>query len=107
MKGSVGFVLKTVAPLMLIAVMVGFLLGLTYQWLEPKLAEAARREEQAALKALLPEAASFDKRELNGKVYYQALDATNGLMGLIVKTANTGYGGPVQAMVAVTNLAVK
>lgn len=107
MKQTLLFIWKTVYPLVVIAVGVGLLLGLTYEWLSPKLAEQARVEEEVALKGLFPLAVSFQKSETNLKTYYRVLGSSNETLGVIVKTANSGYGGPVQALVAVTNGAVQ
>ncbi|MGC8765009.1 MAG: FMN-binding protein [Brevinematia bacterium] len=91
---------KIIYPLVVIGVGVGFLLSFTYQSLEKRLIEAKNREEMIALKQLFPDASDFKKLEIEGEEYYEAVGENT---GYIFKRANTGYGGPVEALIAITN----
>ncbi|MCX7820527.1 MAG: FMN-binding protein [Brevinematales bacterium] len=95
--------IKIVYPLVIIGVGVGFLLSFTYQSLEKRLAEAAKNEEILALKKVFPEAKDFNTKEIEGIEYYVAVDENGKELAHIFKTSNTGYGGPVISLVAITN----
>jgi electron transport complex protein RnfG len=94
---------KIVYPIVLIAVAMGFLLSITYQSLEKRLLQAAEMEENLTLKSLFPYAGTFEKKEIENTLYYEAKDSEGKTIGYIFKTSNKGYGGPVEAMVAITN----
>ncbi len=98
---------RIIYPLVVIAIGIGLVMGLTYQLLEPKLARAEKAEEETALKAVIPDAARFEARSLEGHPYYVAYDGTNGLSGYVFRTSYPGYGGPVTALVGITNGAVR
>ncbi len=94
---------KIVYPLVIIGVGVGFLLSFTYQSLEKRLLEAQNREEVLALKLVFPEANDFKKQQIENENYYEAVDKDGNTIGYVFKSANIGYGGPVEALVAITN----
>ncbi len=95
--------IKIVYPLVVIGIGVGFLLSFTYQSLEKRLAESAKNEEILALKKVFPDAKNFNTKEIEGTEYYVATDENGKELAHIFKTANTGYGGPVVSLVAITN----
>ncbi len=95
--------IKIVYPLVIIGILVGFLLSFTYQSLEKRLLESAKNEEILALKKVFPEAKNFDTKEIEGQEYFVAIDENKKELAHIFKTANSGYGGPVVSLVAITN----
>lgn len=95
--------IKIVYPIVVISIVVGFLLSFTYQSLENRLNEAKKNEEKLALKNVFPSASDFKSLEIEGSEYFVALDTDGKELGYIFKAANTGYGGPVEALVAITN----
>jgi Na+-translocating ferredoxin:NAD+ oxidoreductase subunit G len=99
-------IIRIVFPLLVIAAASGFVLSFTFQTLEPKLALAAKAEEGEALKKVMPGADSFEKIQSEDKTFYKAMDTNSSTIGHIFKEANEGYGGPVEALVGITNGAV-
>lgn len=100
------YYIKIVLPLVIIASVLGFVLGLTYQFLEPKLQQAERNEELNALKKTLPLASFFNATNYDNINYYIAYDNNSNIIGYIFKTANSGYGGPVVCLISITNNAL-
>jgi len=97
---------KIVYPLVVIAVVVGLAMGVTYQLLENKLIESRKAEEEEALKNVIQGAASFKEENSNEIEYYIAYSESNTIVGYIFKKAKNGYGGPVEALIGITNGAV-
>lgn len=93
------YYLKTIYPLIVIAVFFGLLLSLTYQWLSPKIKEAQAKEERSALSYVMPTADSFISNMIDGTVYYTATDTQGVTNGFIFKVGEIGYGGPVLTLV--------
>lgn len=94
---------KIVYPLVVIGVGVGFLLSFTYQSLEKRLKEVQNREEIIALKQVFSEASDFKKQTIEDEDYYEAIGEGGNTLGYVFKKANTGYGGAVEALIAITN----
>lgn len=92
---------KTVYPLVVIAVVVGFFLGLTYQLLSPIIEATNKKNEQAALKFVMGNADHFITATNDGQIYYRAEDSQNTFIGIIYKGENVGYGGPVVTLVGI------
>ena len=101
-------IFKTVYPLVLIAVIMGLLLGLTYQWLSPIIEATRVKNEQAALKFVLSEGEKFVLSTNDSWVYYEAIDAQGTKIGIVYKGENSGYGGPVTTLIGIgTNARVE
>ena len=96
------YYLKTIYPLVLISVISGGLLGLTYELLSPMIREVQQKEEQSALKGLFPSGDRFVLSTNNGRQYYIAYDTTGEITGYVVKASEVGYGGPVVSLIGVS-----
>ncbi len=86
--------------LCLICLVSTLVLAVTYEVTKPKIEEQLKLEEEAAFKAILPEADSFTKKESNGIEYYEALKG-GALAGYCVKVAANGYGGYIHMIVGI------
>src|SRR3990167_7825028 len=89
-----GLILGTIC---LIATLV---LAATYELTKPKIEEQLKIEEQAALKAILPEADSFSEKTIDDIGYFEALK-NGSLIGYCVKLTGTGYSGYIRMMVGI------
>ncbi len=94
---------KVIYPLVVIAIGVGLAMGITYQLLENKLIETRKAEEEHALKQVIQGAVSFKKENIDGAEYYVAYGESDTVIGYIFKKEKNGYGGPVEALVGITN----
>lgn len=64
-----------------------------------KILAQAQAEEEASLKEVLPEAASFSAVEKGGEVlYYKVLDAQGEFIGIAFKASAKGYSSVVETM---------
>ena len=66
---------------------------------ETKITELNAKTAEEAKKEVLPEADSFTTEEVDGAEYYVAANGA----GYVFKTANKGYGGPVEVMTGITS----
>lgn len=66
---------------------------------QPRIIALAYAQEQSALAAVLPEAASFEPvpRE-EETLYYRGMSESGDLVGLAFKARGQGYAGPIEAM---------
>jgi electron transport complex protein RnfG len=94
-------ILKTIYPLVILAVFFGAVLGLTFQLLEGKINETIQKEENDALKAVLPQAAEFEKVTNTASPYYIGYDSQKNIAGYVFKKDKIGYGGPVVTLIGV------
>lgn len=93
--------IKTVYPLVIIAVFCGALLAGAWLWLGPKIDAAKTAEEQAALFSVFPDAVEFIPQGAETN-YYKVYDDANQVIGFVFKTGNVGYGGEVSALVGIS-----
>jgi electron transport complex protein RnfG len=96
------YYLKTIFPLVAIAVFFSAMLGVSYYFLEPIITETQRREEQDALRMVLKEASEFSAVTNDAGFYYEALDSEGGILGYIFREVTIGYGGEVVTLVGIT-----
>lgn len=75
-------------------------LALTYQITRPKIEEKLRIEEEQALKEILPDAASFNKKAIDGIDYFEASKGKD-LIGYCVRVTANGYNGFIRLMVGI------
>lgn len=75
-------------------------LAVTYEVTKPKIEEQLRKEESAALKAIMPDADSFEARSIDGIDYFDAYKAGE-LAGYCLKITGMGYGGYIKMMVGI------
>jgi electron transport complex protein RnfG len=75
-------------------------LAVSYEVTKPKIDEQLRKEEEAALKEILPEAESFKAGEVGGIEYSEARKGKD-LIGYSVKVTANGYNGFIRIIVGV------
>ena len=76
------------------------ILAFTYEITKPKIDEEMRREEQEALKTIMPEADSFEAKTADGIEYFDALKSA-ALIGYCVKVTGSGYSGYLRIIVGI------
>lgn len=59
--------------------------------------------EEKKRKDILPQAVSFEEKQIDGKSVYIGKDAEGNIAGNIFKIAPRGYAGPINAMIGVDN----
>jgi electron transport complex protein RnfG len=89
-----GFILGTIC---LAATLV---LAFTYEVTKPKIAAAMFREEQEALKAIIPEADSFKPGTIGDIEYFEAFKGPTRI-GYCLKVIGSGYGGYMRIIVGI------
>lgn len=99
-------IFRNIYPVVTIAVVVGLLMALIYQLIEPKLAEAEKKETEIFLRQALSSAFTFTEVTTNGQPYFVAFGSDGTQTGFVFKTSEKGYGGPVVSLVGITNGAV-
>ena len=90
--------------LALICVVAAGLLAVVNTLTGPKILAAARSEEQAALKEVMPLAVKFSavKSAADEEVlYYKAFDHQNRLMGFVFKASGKGYSSVIETMAGI------
>lgn len=96
--------LKPIIVLMTICLVVTGILAFAFNVTKPIIDENARKAAESARMELLPEGDAFSKVTLNTTDeipgFVDAYKAENGA-GIVVTTANRGYGGLVKAMISV------
>ncbi|MBP7215796.1 MAG: RnfABCDGE type electron transport complex subunit G [Candidatus Omnitrophica bacterium] len=66
---------------------------------EPKIALQKEKEEQAALKELMPDAVSFEPYIAEGKTeFYRAFDAEHKIKGFVLKCQGKGYSSEIEVL---------
>ena len=75
-------------------------LAVTYEVTKPKIEEQLKREEDRALKSIMPSADSFSEKVLDGIEYFEALkDRT--VVGYCVRVTGSGYNGYIRMIAGV------
>ncbi len=75
-------------------------LAVTYQITRPKIEDELKREEQEALKAILPDADRFAAKSVDGIEYFEALKGET-LIGYCIKVTGAGYNGFMRIVVGI------
>lgn len=86
--------------LSLICLLATLVLAVTYEITKPKIEEKERVEEEAALKAIMPEADSFKKKTIEGIDYFDALKSET-LVGYCIRATGNGYSGFIKIIVGI------
>ena len=77
-----------------------FVLAVTYEITKPKIEAQLKREEDAALKAIMPLADSFTERTTDGIEYFEAIK--NGdIIGYCIRASGVGYNGYIRMIVGI------
>lgn len=84
----------------IICLLATLVLALTYEVTRPKIERQLKLEEDAALKAIVPEADSFIKKEIDGIDYFEAMKGPN-LAGYCIRVVANGYGGYIRMIVGI------
>ena len=84
----------------IICLIATLVLAVTYEITRPKIAEQLRREEQAALKSIIPDADSFEPKTLDGIEYFEAMKGPD-LVGYCLKVTGSGYSGYMRIMAGI------
>jgi electron transport complex protein RnfG len=70
---------------------------------EPYISAQKQKNEKAALKEVVPQAAEFEPRTQDGKLlYYVAHDAAKNLQGFVLKVTKHGYSSDIETMAGLT-----
>lgn len=92
---------KMGATLMIICVCAAVLLSLVYGVTSKQIAENERIANIKKRKKVLPQAVTFEEREIEGIKYHAGLDAEKNEIGFVIKAVPWGYGGPIKITVGV------
>ena len=91
--------------LLLIAGVSSFLLAMVNSLTAPVIAEREKEETAAAMALVMADAESFSDAipvpDGQGNAYYEAKDASGGVIGYVFTTSGTGYGGEISVMTGV------
>lgn len=105
MKSIKEYLVPTVT-LFVICLVAALLLGLTNNVTKDKIAENDAKTKQAAMSAVMPDAASFgEEKEVKGTsyTYSEALDSDGNVIGYAITTIGKGgYSDDIKMMVGVT-----
>lgn len=88
--------------LLLICIVVSFLLAGTNELTKGPIAEIQAQTAAEAMKAVCPDAVSFDGSEGLEIEVYRGLDANGELTGYAIPSSYKGYGGDVSIMVGIS-----
>ncbi len=88
------------AILGVICLLATLVLAATYQVTKPKIDAQMRLEEETALKAILPDADSFNEKALNGIEYFEAFKGAS-LTGYCLRLTTNGYNGYIRLIVGI------
>ncbi len=92
--------LKFSLILLVICLASSALLSVIYNLTRPKILAQQKHEEEASLKEVYPDAASFEPVEEGGQVvYYRALDGDKKIRGYAFKAVRRGYASDIVTMV--------
>ena len=75
-------------------------LAVTYEITKPKIEDQLNSEEQNALKAIMPQADSFNEKTLDGIEYFEAIKSKN-IIGYCVRVVGSGYNGYIRMIVGI------
>ncbi|MEA1927095.1 MAG: RnfABCDGE type electron transport complex subunit G [Candidatus Auribacterota bacterium] len=95
-------IIKLGLVLMVICLVSGTALAVTYRITKGKIAEQIQEKQLEALKVVLPRAAEFSSRESGVDIdYYKGLDKDKKVVGYAFPGEAKGYGSTIQVMVGV------
>ena len=84
----------------IICLMATLVLAITYEVTKPEIDKKARQEEEEALRAIIPEAGSFEAGSVEGIDYFKALKDGR-LVGYCIKITANGYGGFIKIIAGI------
>jgi len=89
----------------IICLVATLVLAVTYEVTKPKIEAQSKRGENAALKEIMPDAASFNEKEIGGIKYFEALKGKT-IIGYCVTVVGEGYGGYMHLIVGIDQVGV-
>lgn len=84
----------------LICLAATLVLAVTYEITKPKIDAELKREEENALKTIMPDADSFKEKSIEGIKYFEALKGAD-LIGYCIKVTGSGYNGYIRMIVGI------
>lgn len=75
-------------------------LAVTYEITKPKIDQELKREEQNALRTIIPQADSFNEKSLDGIEYFEALKGKT-LVGYCIRITASGYNGYIRLITGI------
>lgn len=88
--------LKPGLILLLISALAAAALGFTNEVTKGPIAEQRQLARDEAMKAIIPDAANFE--EVEPAKYYRAMDADGNMIGAVVFTFSSGFGGNIEVI---------
>ena len=88
--------------LFIIATVCTALLAGTNLLTKDKISDLAIQAENEAKSAVITAVAFSDAKEINGKIYYEAYDENNALLGYVFNVSAKSYGGELTCMVGIS-----
>ncbi|MCY6355070.1 RnfABCDGE type electron transport complex subunit G [Clostridium sp. ZS2-4] len=97
-------IIKLGITLLIITAISGLILGGANKITAAPIAEQQKKENEAAMKEVLPSAESFDKLDKKAEGIKEVNEGKKGsdVAGYTIKVAPKGYGGPVEMMVGIS-----
>lgn len=96
-----GDTLKMGAVLTVICVIAAVALAKVYDITKVRIDRNMVELEEKKKKEIIPQAASFEERQIDGKSIFTGKDAEGKVIGSIFKIAPRGYAGPINAMIGI------
>ena len=100
-KLSAKEVLIPAVSLFLICLVITALLAGTNLLTQDAIVQQTLLKEESSRKIVLPQAESFEEKDLDGLVYYVGKDSSGQEIGYVFTTESKGYGGTIQVMTGI------
>ncbi len=84
----------------IICLVATLVLAVTHEVTKPMIDAQGRSEEEAALKQIMPDADSFNKKAADNMEYFEAVKEKN-VVGYCIKATGEGYGGYIRMMIGI------
>ena len=97
---------KMVKALLLVGVISGLVLALTFIWTEPMINAIAEENQKAAILEVLPEASNYKVMEGNDQIFI-GYDSTNNQVGIAFIAQGGGFQGDIRMMVGLDTTSEK
>lgn len=91
--------MRLVVVLAIICTVSALLLAGTYTITKDKIAAQMAKEEEEALRIVLPDAECFEKKEVDGFEYYEGKDGAGRLVGYAFVNEGKGYSSTIKIMI--------
>ena len=91
---------RYITVLFLICLVAGVFLSAVFAVTQPVIERTRQEEMNAAIKAVVPQAAKIEKESKQGLAYYKALDPAGGLLGYVFICEGKGYSSLIRSVVS-------